>query len=230
MNFLDLISCILTLNQFLMDILFDKVMPYPLASIEHGEDSIWGHKFSLNSQSKVLLNASSGKGKSTFSCILFGLRSDFKGDLLFNNKSIKDFSHDEWTEYRKSKISIVFQDLQLFSELTVNENLSLKNSLTNSFSSDEIKAMISRLGISDKWDQQCKFLSMGQQQRVAIVRALLQPFEWLILDEPFSHLDKSNSKICLELINEICVQNSAGFILTSLGSSHDYYYDNEIKL
>lgn len=213
-----------------MDILFDKVMPNPLASIEHGKDSIWGNKFSLNTKSKVLLNASSGKGKSTFSSILFGLRSDFEGDLRFNNNSIKNFSNDEWTDFRKSKISIVFQDLQLFSELTVEENLVLKNSLTNKFSVDDIKSMISRLGISDKWNQQCKFLSMGQQQRVAIVRALLQPFEWLILDEPFSHLDELNSKKCLQLINEICTLNSAGFILTSLGSNHDFSYDNEIKL
>lgn len=213
-----------------MDILFDKVMPYPLASIEHGSDSIWGKKFNLNTRSKVLLNASSGKGKSTFSSILFGIRTDFEGGLFFNNKNIKEFSNEEWTELRKSSIAIVFQDLQLFPDLTVEENLLLKNSLTNKFSVDEIKAMIDRLGIGDKWNQQCKFLSMGQQQRVAIVRALLQPFEWLILDEPFSHLDEVNSKICLDLINEICILNSAGFILTTLGSKHDFIYDDEIKL
>ena len=213
-----------------MDILFDKVMPYPLASIEHGSDSIWGKKFNLNTRSKVLLNASSGKGKSTFSSILFGIRTDFEGGLFFNNKNIKEFSNEEWTELRKSSIAIVFQDLQLFPDLTVEENLLLKNSLTNKFSVDEIKAMIDRLEIGDKWNQQCKFLSMGQQQRVAIVRALLQPFEWLILDEPFSHLDEVNSKICLDLINEICILNSAGFILTTLGSKHDFTYDDEIKL
>ena len=213
-----------------MDILFDKVMPYPLASIEHGSDSIWGKKFNLNTRSKVLLNASSGKGKSTFSSILFGIRTDFEGGLFFNNKNIKEFSNEEWTELRKSSIAIVFQDLQLFPDLTVEENLLLKNSLTNKFSVDEIKAMIDRLEIGDKWNQQCKFLSMGQQQRVAIVRALLQPFEWLILDEPFSHLDEVNSKICLDLINEICILNSAGFILTTLGSKHDFLYDDEIKL
>lgn len=213
-----------------MNILFQNVMPSPLNSIKHSLDSIWGNKFSLSKGQKVLLNASSGKGKSTFSSILFGIRSDFEGELFFDDKSTKDFSRSEWTGYRRTKLSIVFQDLQLFPDLTVSENLLLKNDLTQSFLSNEVKAMVEKLGIGQKWNEKCGVLSMGQQQRVAIIRSLLQPFEWLILDEPFSHLDENNIKICLELINERCDQLGAGFILTSLGSNHNFIYDNELKL
>jgi len=213
-----------------MDILFRNVMPYPLSSFEHAKDSIWGKDFTLVKGQKILLNAISGKGKSTFSSTLYGIRSDFDGDLFLGSKSVKKFSVFEWSELRRTKLSIVFQDLQLFPDLTVKENLLLKNNLTNSFSEEDIHQMIIKLGIEDKWYVKCGILSMGQQQRVAIIRSLLQPFEWLILDEPFSHLDEVNSTICLELINERCDQLKTGFILTSLGSAHNFKFDNELKL
>jgi len=213
-----------------MNIVFQHVMPNPLRSLIHNADSIWGKEFSLLKGQKVLLNATSGKGKSTFSGTLFGIRKDFEGSLLFDEKDIKKISNLDWSNIRKEKLSIVFQDLQLFQNLTVAENLLLKNNLTETFDVLEIKAMVDRLGIIDKWDVKCSYLSMGQQQRVAIIRALLQPFEWLILDEPFSHLDVENSNICLGLINERCSQLNAGFILTSLGSDHDFSFDVELKL
>jgi putative ABC transport system ATP-binding protein len=71
---------------------------------------------------------------------------------------------------------------------------------------------------------------MGQQQRVAIVRALCQPFEFLILDEPFSHLDDRNSKISLELIAHEASQQNAGFVLTSLDDDDSFPFDYELKL
>jgi ABC-type Mn2+/Zn2+ transport system ATPase subunit len=86
------------------------------------------------------------------------------------------------------------------------------------------------LEIDNKWNQVCGLLSMGQQQRVAIIRALCQPFEWLILDEPFSHLDEVNTQRCLKLINEQTDAMQAGFVLTSLGDSHQFSYHYELKL
>ena len=86
------------------------------------------------------------------------------------------------------------------------------------------------MGIGEKWVQKCGLLSMGQQQRVAILRALSQPFDWLIMDEPFSHLDKANATICLQMIHDRCIELGAGFVLTSLGETHDYEYSRELKL
>jgi len=205
-------------------------MPSPLSSIEHSKESIWGNFIELKAGKHILLNASSGKGKSTFTSTMIGLRNDYSGSITFDGKDIKTFSPDDWTSIRQSKISIIYQDLQLFHDLTVAENLILKNNLTNSFSENEIIEMLRKLGIEDKWEQKCGLLSMGQQQRVAIIRGLLQPFEWLIMDEPFSHLDTENTLLCLELINERCKELNAGFVLTTLGDSHGYTYDQELKL
>lgn len=213
-----------------MDITFQKIMPQPLASIQHGPESIWGNEVVLKHRKKIMLNASSGKGKSTFTNVIFGLRKDFEGKLLYYEKDTAQFSPEDWTEIRKSKVSVVFQDLQLFPTLTVKENLHLKNDLCHVFSDMELIQMLAALEIDNKWEQKCGLLSMGQQQRVAIIRALCQPFEWLILDEPFSHLDYDNSQRALKLIDARCNQLHAGFVLTTLGESHDFNYDQEIKL
>ena len=82
----------------------------------------------------------------------------------------------------------------------------------------------------NKWEQKCGLLSMGQQQRVAIIRAMAQPFKWLIMDEPFSHLDVDNTNRCLKIIHERTTELGAGFVLTTLGDFHNYNYDQELKL
>jgi len=213
-----------------MKIVLDHIMPVPLASIQHGAESIWGNLVELNHGKKILLNASSGKGKSTFTLVTIGLRSDYSGEIRYDNKDIKTITPEEWAVIRQDKISVVFQDLQLFPNLTVGENLLLKNSLHPVYTESQIKNMLERLEIASKWDQQCSLLSMGQQQRVAIIRAMCQPFEILILDEPFSHLDDENAQRCLQMINERCDEQGAGFVLTTLGDTHNFNYDQELKL
>jgi len=205
-------------------------MPTPLASIEHGKDSIWGNKVELIAGRKILLNASSGKGKSTFTTTTIGLRNDYSGNIYYDDKNIHDFGTDEWTNIRQTIISVVFQDLQLFPNLTVEENLNLKNAITDTYTEKELMVLLERLEIDNKWGQKCGLLSMGQQQRVAIIRAMSQPYKWLIMDEPFSHLDVENTKLCLGIIHERTLNQDAGFVLTTLGDHYGYNYNQELKL
>ncbi|MEX2485170.1 MAG: ATP-binding cassette domain-containing protein [Brumimicrobium sp.] len=213
-----------------MNIAFKSVMPFPLASIKHNKNSIWGNDFTISKGEKVVLNASSGKGKTTFTHTLAGIRKDFDGEISFDQKDIKHLSPEEWAELRSNRISFVFQDLQLFPNLSVRENLLLKNNLTNTFNENEIISFLKELDILEKWEEPCRLLSMGQQQRVAIIRALCQPFEWLIMDEPFSHLDEANTQKSLQLIDERCKQLNAGFILTTLGDLHQFDFSRELNL
>jgi ABC-type lipoprotein export system ATPase subunit len=69
---------------------------------------------------------------------------------------------------------------------------------------------------------------MGQQQRVAIIRAICQPFSWLLLDEPFSHLDTKNAEICMAIINQVCEKQHAGWVLTALGKHVTSSFDQLI--
>ena len=213
-----------------MNITLDRLMPEPLASIQHGETSIWGNKVVLEEGKRILLNASSGKGKTTFTTTIFGLRKDYEGSILYGDKNIASFSTDDWTDVRTNQISVVFQDLQLFPKLTVAENLRIKNSLTDTFSETELMHMLEQLEIDNKWTQECGLLSMGQQQRVAVIRAMAQPYKWLIMDEPFSHLDVDNAKRCMNMIHERTIAQNSGFVLTTLGDSHGYSFEQELFL
>lgn len=213
-----------------MTITFANVLPTPLAAINHSEASIWENNVVFDAHKKGLLNASSGKGKSTFTGIVCGIRSDFSGTVYFDQQAIATLNTDDWTTIRREKIAVVFQDLQLFPDLTVQENLLIKNKLTDFKTETEIKQLVQTLGIEQKWTTPSGLLSMGQQQRVAIIRALCQPFSWLVMDEPFSHLDEENKRLCLDCIVTASNEQQAGFILTSLDDDKRFQYDYELKL
>lgn len=213
-----------------MTIEFNNVLPFPLQEYDHGAESVWKNSFQIEFPKKVLLNASSGKGKSTFVNTLYGVRKDYTGEIKIDGKDISTFSLDDWIQLRKDRLSVIFQDLQLFPDLTVWENLQLKNKLTNHQTDERMREMLSVLGIGDKLEQSCGTLSLGQQQRVAIIRALLQPFEMLLMDEPFSHLDEQNTSLALNLIVEETEKNQGGFLLTTLGSYHGFEYEHELNL
>jgi ABC-type lipoprotein export system ATPase subunit len=213
-----------------MNILFNDVLPIPLASMIHSNASLWNSKVILEKGQKVIIEAQSGRGKSTLIHLLFGVRKDYSGDILINDKKLSDFSSKEWVDYRKNQISIVFQDLQLFPNLSVLDNLLVKNNLTNHFSEEVLISLVNRVGLAEKLHTRCGQLSMGQQQRIAIIRALCQPFAFLLLDEPFSHLDEKNAQICMEMINEHCQNQNAGWILTSLGSFGSFECDKLIQI
>ena len=125
---------------------------------------------------------------------------------------------------------MVFQDLRLFDNLTLRENLAVKSSLRCDMSEADITDAITRLDIAQYIDRECRTLSMGQQQRVAIARSLLPPFRWLLMDEPFSHLDAVNAANALQLIEEVCVKRDAGYIISSLGGEEMGNYDMVLEL
>lgn len=213
-----------------MTLEFNNVLPIPLASMTHSNDSMWKSKRAIQQGQKVIIEAQSGRGKSTLIHLLYAVRKDYTGEILVDHKRLTDFSMSDWVDYRSTKVSIVFQDLHLFPHLTVKENLVLKNNLTHHLSEDEIVGFVQRVGLEDKLNERCGILSMGQQQRVAIIRALCQPFSYLLMDEPFSHLDEVNSGICMEMINEVCVKQHAGWIMTSLGSQQNIVVDQFIQI
>lgn len=213
-----------------MQIEFRNVIPYPIKNEFLSSGELWGKNVIFDSSESTLIDAHSGKGKSTFTSIVAGLRFDFEGHVLIDKKKLQDFSKNEWTELRKSKFSFIFQDLQLFDKLTVEENLILKNSLTDFKSVNEIKEFIELFEMENKWKQSCGTLSLGQQQRVAIIRSLLQPAEFLIMDEPFSHLDELNTEKAILMIKKHCVENDIGIILTSLGQHYNLIWDKRVQI
>ena len=177
---------------------------------------IWGKDIQFEKGELVKIVAPSGSGKTSLMHFLYGIRNEFHGTISYNSHSISSFSLEDFARYRKDHISIVFQDLRLFPELTVQENLEIKRQLNPYYDPEKIKTMTERLGIGDKLNSKCRTCSYGEQQRVAIIRALMQPFDVLLLDEPFSHLDDNNSKKANELMVEEANKRGASIIFADL--------------
>lgn len=175
---------------------------------------------------KHLIKANSGHGKTSVLNFIYGSNFNYSGSIAYNlsNNGGSTFN------LRKNSISYVFQDFKLFPDLTIIENIQLKNSITNHKSLDEIHKLISQVQLHEKKDTKVATLSLGQKQRVAIVRALCQPFDFLLMDEPFSHLDKKNIEVLTTIINHELEQRNAGLILTSLDSEYLFNYDKVLNL
>jgi ABC-type lipoprotein export system ATPase subunit len=208
-----------------------KVIPIPLLENGLNTDSEVFNKESVvfEKGKNYLISANSGKGKSTLIHAVYGLRNDYEGNIYFDNKNIQNHSIEDWAVIRQKKMAIVFQDLRLFLHLTARENIELKSQLTSTEKRDpsvqNLENWAKRLGIAEYLDKTCATLSYGQRQRVAIIRGLAQPFDYLLLDEPFSHLDKDNILIATDIIKEACAQQNAGLILVSLGDVYAFNYD-----
>ncbi len=166
-----------------------------------------------------LISAGSGHGKTSILNFIYGSNKCFDGEIHYDTDYYSVF------DLRKTKISYVFQDLKLFPSLSVFENIQIKNILTNNKSVGEIENLLKKVSLLNKKNSIVQELSLGQKQRVAVIRALCQPFDFLLLDEPFSHLDPENIELLSDVIDTELSKNSAGLILTSLGNKYSFDYD-----
>ena len=211
-----------------MKIELKNIVPNPMKDDAFNAESIWRKEFTLESNHSYLISSDSGKGKSTLLSYIYGLRADYSGSISMDEENQKNTSIDGWSKLRTNKLSYLLQDLRLFNHLSVWDNLIIKNKLTNHKTATQIEEMLDEFGLLSKKHQLAGKLSLGQQQRVALIRCLLQPFEFLLLDEPFSNIDDTNIQIAKKLIKQECKANNAGFILATLG--HDYEFENVTTL
>lgn len=184
----------------------------------HEGSEIWRREVTLRRGEYCLIEAASGAGKSSLCAFLYGMRRDYEGRILFDGADCRQLLPAEWEEVRRRSLSFLFQDLRLFGELTVAENLALKNGLTGFRRAEEIDRLLAAAGIADKRDVRAAHLSVGQQQRVAFVRALCQPFDFILLDEPVSHLDPANGELLARLLVDEAGRQGAGILVTSVGN------------
>jgi putative ABC transport system ATP-binding protein len=200
-----------------MTVRLEKVIPLPLLEQETPGSGIWEADGVLFEQGKsYLVEAPSGKGKTSLLSIIYGLRNDFRGKVLLDGKDISGLGWKAWSGIRKKQLSFIFQGLELFDHLTAQENIELKNSITGHLPAGRISAMAEAMGIAPFLNKKAGILSFGQQQRVAVIRALCQPFQFLLADECFSHMDRENRALAFGIIQQECKAQGAGLILTAL--------------
>lgn len=183
---------------------------------------IWGKDLSFSKGDLVKIVAPSGTGKTSLVHFLYRMREDYSGQIFYDNKELKQHTREEIALLRKDRVSVILQDMRLFGEQTILENLEIKRQLNPYHPQGKIVEMAKLLGVDHRLNALAKQCSYGEQQRSVIIRALLQPFDLLLMDEPFSHLDNANSRKAMELILDEVAHRNAAVIFADL-ERIDYY-------
>lgn len=205
-------------------------MPHVFSLRDDIVSELWNKNVTFDKGHLYLVEADSGKGKSTFCSYVVGYRHDYTGHVLFDDRDTRSLKVSEWVDVRRRHVSHLFQELRLFPELTAMENVEIKNKITGYKSKEQIEQWFDMLGIGDKLNSKVGFMSFGQQQRVAMIRALVQPFDFILVDEPISHLDDNNARIMGDIMMSEAKRQGAGVIVTSIGKHMDLNYERVIKL
>ena len=193
-----------------------QTLPQVFADRDAITSDVWHRDITFHKGKRYLIEAASGTGKSSLCSYVYGY--------------IRSLSVNDWIDIRKHSLSILFQELRIFPELTAIENIQLKNRLTNFKKRKEVLTLFEAIGIADKVNEKAGKLSFGQQQRVAFIRSLCQPFDFIFLDEPVSHLDDENGTIMGRLLTEEASRQGAGIIVTSIGKHLELDYDEIYQL
>lgn len=191
---------------------------------------VWKKHVTFEKGKLYLVEANSGTGKSSLCSYIFGYRHDYTGTIKFDDQDIRQFSVGQWVSLRQRSLALLWQELRLFPELTAMENVEIKNKITGFQTRQQILQWFEMLGIADKVDARIGRMSFGQQQRVAMIRTMCQPFDFVFVDEPISHLDDNNSRIMGEILTTEAKRQGAGVILTSIGKHIELNYDKTLKL
>ena len=148
----------------------------------------------------IAVTGPSGSGKSTLLNILGGMTKPDHGEVLVNGKQLYRLSEKERNIYRREKIGFVFQQFHLIPYLKVYENI--LTGTTGKNHKSNIQALLERFQIDNKSKHYPSQLSVGEKQRVALIRAAVSRPDMILADEPTGNLDDENSKIILDFFRE----------------------------
>lgn len=194
------------------------MLPRVFVSERIPASDVWNTDLTFERGRFYLVEAASGAGKSSMCSYIYGARADYEGKLYLDNTDASTLTMDQWQTLRRENLAYLPQELSLFPELTALQNIELKNDLTRHVSRERIEDWLKELGIDSRRDYPVGKMSIGQQQRVGIIRALCQPFDFILLDEPVSHLDEENNLRAARMIEEEARRQGAGIISTSVGN------------
>jgi putative ABC transport system ATP-binding protein len=188
----------------------------------------------LSAGSRIFLRGASGSGKSTLLNLLSGLLLVNDGELSIAGTQLSELSASQRDRFRAKHIGVVFQQFNLIPYLSVIDNVLLAAHFVKSLSVDiEKKAheLFAQLNIPESlYRQKAMHLSIGQQQRVAIVRALLNSPDILLVDEPTSALDAENRDAFMRLLLSVVKAQGASLVFVSHDLSLTGYFETTLEL
>lgn len=179
----------------------------------------------------LLITGDSGKGKTTYLHILGGLLKPKSGSIEIDKQNMLELSEGKLDKFRGKNIGLVLQKSHFISALTVLENLEMASWLaTGEKNTTRAKKLLDQLDIVNQANKLPSQLSIGQQQRVSIARALMNEPKVLLADEPTSSLDDKNAEKVIELLTSLSKEYKAALLIVTHDSRIKEKFSNKITL
>jgi ABC-type lipoprotein export system ATPase subunit len=173
-------------------------------------------QFDIAEGEQVVLRGESGGGKTTLLHIISGIVSADSGSIRLDGKELTKFSESTRDQIRADKMGYVFQTFNLLPAFTALENVKLGMTFARKkMNSQRAKELLDKVGLSERMNYLPSQLSVGQQQRVAVARALANKPRLLLADEPTANVDPSNQKRIIDLIKNVCKEESVAILMVT---------------
>lgn len=181
---------------------------------------------------RVFLYGPSGSGKTTLLNLLTGINVPESGTVQVLDQTLNTLSGRKRDQFRARHIGIIFQQFNLIPYLSVNDNVQLARQLAgNTGIADDSAELLTSLGLSeDLWQRSAHALSVGQQQRVAVARALINRPELLIADEPTSALDSDHRDGFLQLLMDAAAERGSTIMFVSHDRALQHHFDQQLDI
>lgn len=195
-------------------------------------DILKGIDCSIPKGTLTTISGPSGSGKTTFMYALAGLSEEVKGDVSYGDVSLYSLDTSQRDRFRLNNISFIFQHLNLFGFMNVEDNIRLNYILRNEKVSREVEAKIDQymdiMKLGNVRKKEIQTLSGGEKQRIAIIRAFISGAKYIFADEPTGNLDKENSHLFMDCMKKIMKENDATVVLVTHDNEIFQYGDNQL--
>ncbi len=181
-------------------------------------DALCGVSLEVPQGQFLAVMGASGSGKSTLLHLMAGLTHTDEGRILINAQPLGEMNDRELTLFRRRNIGLVFQSFNLIPTLTAEENIALPLMLDHrngSQSSEKVNELLESLGLKDRRSHRPDAMSGGEQQRVAIGRALVSDPAVILADEPTGNLDSVNSRSVCELLRDLSLIHNKTIVMVT---------------
>ncbi|OFW77615.1 MAG: hypothetical protein A2Z48_02610 [Actinobacteria bacterium RBG_19FT_COMBO_70_19] len=196
-----------------------------------GVRAVRGASLELRPKDFVALMGPSGSGKTTFLGVLAGLDAPDEGEVRWKGRPMGELSREETTALRRTGMGIVFQSFGLLPTLSAVENVELPLRVLGvgvDEASERAASWLERLGLADRLHNRTFELSAGQQQRIAVARALVTEPEVVLADEPIAEVDTENAELILDAMWEVI--RRGGAVLAATHNPQALRYSNRVVL
>ncbi len=172
-------------------------------------------RFSVNPGEQLGVRGPSGSGKTTFLHLIAGILKPDEGSVVLDGRDLARLSEPQRDRARAQNIGYIFQTFNLLQGFTCLENVLLGMAFGRGADHSRAVELLRRVGLENKLRHLPRQLSTGQQQRVAVARALAAHPKLVLADEPTGNLDSANARSALALIREVCAEQGAALLLVS---------------